>query len=48
MLYEVITASGMLNRSDFGMTTGLPPEGSTMGVGDAVEFSIEAERNNFV
>ncbi len=37
------SASGMLNRSDFGMTTGLPPEGSTMGVGDAVEFSIEAE-----
>ncbi len=37
------SAEGGLNRSDFGMTTSLPPEGSTLGVGDAVEFRIEAE-----
>ncbi len=37
------TASGSLHRSDFGMTGGLPPEGSNMGVADAVSFRIDAE-----
>ena len=36
-------ASGSLSRSAFGMTYGLPPEGSTMGVGDEVKFWIDAE-----
>ena len=37
------SAQGGLNRSDFGMTTSLPPEGSSRSVGDLVEFRIEAE-----
>lgn len=37
------SASGELNRSDFGMGYGLPPEGSTMGVSDQVTFQIETE-----
>lgn len=37
------TASGVLNRSDFGLTEGLPPEGSTMGVADEISFRIDAE-----
>ena len=37
------TASGTLNRSDFGMTEGLPPEGSTMGVANEISFRIDAE-----
>ena len=36
-------AAGSLSRSAFGMTYGLPPEGSTMGVGDTVKFWIDAE-----
>ncbi len=36
-------ASGSLSRSVFGLTYGLPPEGSTMGVGDEVTFRIDAE-----
>lgn len=36
-------ASGSLSRSAFGMTYGLPPEGSDMGVGDEVKFWIDAE-----
>lgn len=36
-------ASGSLSRSAFGLTYGLPPEGSTMGVGDTVKFWIDAE-----
>jgi len=36
-------AEGRLKRSDFGMTIGLPPEGSSMGVGDEVDFRIDAE-----
>lgn len=36
-------AEGRLSRSAFGMTYGLPPEGSTMGVGDEVKFWIDAE-----
>lgn len=37
------SATGQLARSGFGMTIGIPPEGSTMGVGDVVSFRIEAE-----
>ncbi len=37
------SAEGSLKRSDFGMTVALPPEGTTMGVGDEVRFRIEAE-----
>ncbi len=36
-------ASGSLSRSAFGMTLGLPPEGSTMGVGEKVKFWLDAE-----
>ncbi|GJL90615.1 YceI family protein [Hyphococcus sp.] len=39
------TASGFLNRSDFGLTEGIPPEGSNMGVFDTVTFQIDAEFN---
>jgi polyisoprenoid-binding protein YceI len=37
------SARGTLNRSEFGMTAGIPPAGSNMGVSDAVEVIIEAE-----
>ncbi len=37
------SAHGSFNRSDFGMGLGVPPEGSTMGVSDAVEVIIETE-----
>lgn len=37
------SARGAFNRSDFGMGYGVPPEGSTMGVSDRVEFIIETE-----
>lgn len=37
------SATGSLSRSDFGMDYGVPAEGSQMGVGDSVEFSIETE-----
>lgn len=37
------SARGTLQRSKFGMTIGVPPPGSTMGVGDEVEFLIETE-----
>ena len=37
------SATGQLARSDFGFTIGIPPAGSTMGVGDTVGFRIEAE-----
>ena len=37
------SAKGVLKRSDFGMSYGIPAPGTTMGVGDAVEFQIEAE-----
>ncbi len=37
------SAHGHLNRSDFGVSFGVPEEGSTMGVGDEVEFIIETE-----
>ncbi|HEY2034305.1 MAG TPA: YceI family protein [Rhizomicrobium sp.] len=37
------SAHGSLNRSDFGIGMGVPPKGSKMGVGDLVNFQIEAE-----
>jgi|CXWL01.1.fsa_nt_gi polyisoprenoid-binding protein YceI len=39
------SAHGVLQRSDFAIAYGIPPEGSTMGVFDEVEFVIEAEFN---
>lgn len=37
------SARGAFNRSDFGISYGLPPKDSDMGVADMIEFSIEAE-----
>lgn len=37
------SAQGTLKRSEFGITYGIPAPGTTMGVGDAVQFRIEAE-----
>lgn len=39
------SARGAIKRTDFGMTIGLPPPGTNMGVGDDVEFIIESEFN---
>ena len=39
------SARGVLKRSEFGMAYGIPAQGSTMGVSDAVEVLIEAEFN---
>lgn len=37
------SAQGSLKRSEFGVSYGVPPAGSNFGVGDEVEFFIEAE-----
>ncbi|MDN3639396.1 YceI family protein [Simiduia curdlanivorans] len=37
------SARGNFNRSDFGLTMGIPAPGSTMGVGDTIDVIIEAE-----
>lgn len=37
------SARGTLKRSDFGISLGIPAEGSKMGVGDEVEFILEVE-----
>ena len=37
------SAKGVLKRSDFGITLGIPAPSSKMGVSDEVEFTIEAE-----
>jgi polyisoprenoid-binding protein YceI len=37
------SAHTAFNRSDFGMGYGVPPKGTTMGVGDKVDIAIEAE-----
>ncbi len=37
------SARGAFNRSDFGIGYGVPPAGSTMGVSDEVEFTVETE-----
>lgn len=39
------SAHGTFNRSEFGMAYGIPPEGTNMGVSDAVEVIVEAEFN---
>jgi len=40
------SAHGALKRSAFGMAFGIPAPGTTMGVGDDVDFTIEAEFNH--
>jgi polyisoprenoid-binding protein YceI len=37
------SAQGSLRRSEFGISEGIPPPGSNIGVGDNVEILIEAE-----
>ncbi len=37
------SAHGAFKRSDFGMSFGVPAPGTTLGVGDVIDFSIEAE-----
>lgn len=37
------SATAAFNRSAFGLTNGLPPEGTSMGVGDQIEVLIEVE-----
>lgn len=37
------TATGTLNRADFGMGFGIPAPGSSMGVGGLVDFIIDTE-----
>jgi polyisoprenoid-binding protein YceI len=37
------SAHGAFKRSDFGISFGVPATGTTMGVGDTIDFSIEAE-----
>jgi polyisoprenoid-binding protein YceI len=37
------SAHGSFKRSDFGMTFGIPAPGTTMGVGDLIDYTIEAE-----
>jgi polyisoprenoid-binding protein YceI len=37
------SAHGAIKRSDFGMAYGLPPPGTTTGVGDLIDVSIESE-----
>jgi polyisoprenoid-binding protein YceI len=37
------SATGAFNRSDFGMTYGIPAPGTTLGVADEVRLRIEAE-----
>jgi polyisoprenoid-binding protein YceI len=40
------SATGAINRSDFGMDLGIPAPGTTFGVGDRVEIIIETELTN--
>jgi len=37
------SAHGSFKRSDFGIAFGVPAPGTTLGVGDLIDFSIEAE-----
>ncbi|MEO6341280.1 MAG: YceI family protein [Caulobacteraceae bacterium] len=37
------SATGKLKRGDFGVASGIPAPGSTMGVGDEIDVIIEAE-----
>jgi polyisoprenoid-binding protein YceI len=38
-----LSARGSFKRSDFGIAYGVPAPGTTLGVGDLIDFSIEAE-----
>lgn len=40
-----LSARAVFNRSDFGMTMGIPAPGTNMGVSDAVEVIVETEFN---
>ncbi len=40
------SATGVINRSEYGMGYGVPAPGTTMGVGDAVTIRIETELLN--
>ena len=40
-----MSARGSFNRSDFGMSNGIPAPGTNMGVSDAVEVIVETEFN---
>ena len=40
------SATGKLNRSDFGIGFGVPAPGTTFGVGDEVQIIIETEFTN--
>jgi polyisoprenoid-binding protein YceI len=37
------SAHGVIHRSEFGVRYGLPPPGTTLGVGDEIDVAIEAE-----
>jgi polyisoprenoid-binding protein YceI len=37
------SAHGSFKRSDFGMVFGIPAPGTTIGVGDLIDYAIEAE-----
>jgi polyisoprenoid-binding protein YceI len=37
------SAHGTVKRSEFGMSFGVPAAGTSIGVGDAIDFNIEAE-----
>lgn len=37
------SAHGVLKRSDFGISAGIPAPGTNMGVGDEVDFRVETE-----
>jgi polyisoprenoid-binding protein YceI len=37
------SAHGTVKRSEFGMSFGIPAAGTNIGVGDAIDFNIEAE-----
>jgi len=37
------SAHGSFKRSEFGMTSGIPAAGTTMGVSDLIDVTIEAE-----
>jgi polyisoprenoid-binding protein YceI len=39
------SAHGVLRRSDFGISGGLPPAGSNLGLGDQIAVTIESEFN---
>jgi len=40
---RLLYAHGSFRRSDFGITYGVPAPGTAIGVGELIDFSIEAE-----